>query len=60
MIMLILTRRIGENIRIGTDVSVKILRVNAGQVRVGIDAPEAMPVHREEVYVRIQKERETK
>jgi len=58
--MLILTRRIGENIRIGTDVSVKILRVNAGQVRVGIDAPEAMPVHREEVYVRIQKERETK
>lgn len=56
--MLILTRRIGENLRIGTDVSVTILGVKGNQVRVGVDAPKSLPVHREEVYVRIQKERE--
>ena len=58
--MLILTRRIGENLRIGTDVMVTILGVKGGQVRVGIDAPRSLPVHREEVYERIQKERESK
>ena len=60
MIMLILTRRIGENLRIGTDVMVTILDVKGRQVRVGIDAPRSLPVHREEVYERIQKEREAK
>ena len=58
--MLILTRRIGENLRIGTDVMVTILDVKGRQVRVGIDAPRSLPVHREEVYERIQKERGAK
>ena len=56
--MLILTRRIGENLRIGTNVSVTVLGVKGNQVRVGITAPKSLPVHREEVYLRIQKEPE--
>ena len=56
--MLILTRRIGENLRIGTNVTVTILGVKGNQVKVGIDAPKSLPVHREELYLRIQKERE--
>ena len=55
--MLILTRRIGENLRIGTNVTVTILGVKGNQVKVGIDAPKSLPVHREELYLRIQKER---
>lgn len=54
--MLILTRRIGETIVIGDDVKVCVLEVNGGQVRLGIDAPRNMAVHREEVHARIQKE----
>ncbi|WHI48024.1 carbon storage regulator CsrA [Microbulbifer sp. JMSA004] len=54
--MLILKRRIGENLRIGTKVSVKVLEVKGNQVKMGIHAPKSVPVHREEIYRRIQKE----
>ena len=56
--MLILTRRIGESLRIGTSVSVTVLGVKGNQVKVGIHAPKSLPVHRKEVYLRIQKEPE--
>ena len=54
--MLILTRRIGEVVRIGDDVTVTILDVKRNQIRIGIDAPREVSVHREEVYNRIQSE----
>jgi len=54
--MLILTRRVGERIAIGDDVFVTILEVRGRQVRVGIEAPAHMVVHREEIYRRIQEE----
>lgn len=54
--MLILTRKTGESIMIGDSVEVKVLGVRSGQVKIGIEAPKDMPVHREEVYIRIQEE----
>ncbi len=54
--MLILTRRIGEVLRIGDDVSITILGVKGNQVRIGIDAPKDVAVHREEIYQRIKRE----
>jgi len=54
--MLILTRRVHETVMIGNDVSVTILGVKGNQVRVGIDAPENVAVHREEIYERIKRE----
>ncbi|USD20853.1 carbon storage regulator CsrA [Microbulbifer variabilis] len=53
--MLILKRRAGENLRIGANVSVTVLEVNGNQVKIGIHAPRSLPVHREEIYRRIQK-----
>ena len=53
-IMLVLTRRVGERLLIGTDVQVTVLAVKGEQVRVGIAAPKHVPVHREEVYERIR------
>ena len=57
--MLILTRRVGEKLIIGEDVTVTILSLKGNQIRIGIDAPRSVKVHREEVYERIRKERET-
>lgn len=52
--MLILSRRVNESIRIGDDVTLTLLSVNGKQVRIGIDAPLDLAVHREEIYKRIQ------
>lgn len=52
--MLIITRRIGETVMIGNDITVTILGIKRGQVRVGTNAPRNVPVHREEVYERIK------
>ncbi|WP_444946660.1 carbon storage regulator CsrA [Microbulbifer sp. VTAC004] len=54
--MLILKRRTGENLRIGTSVSITVLEVKGNQVKIGIHAPKSLPVHREEIYVRIERE----
>lgn len=56
--MLILTRRIGEKLIIGEDVVVTILGVNGGQIRVGVDAPKDVDVHREEIWKKIKEERD--
>jgi carbon storage regulator len=55
--MLVLTRRIGETLVIGDDVNVTVLGVKGGQIRIGITAPREVQVHREEIYLRILKER---
>ena len=56
--MLILTRRVGETLMIGDAVSVTVLGVKGNQVRIGINAPKDVPVHREEIYQRIKREHE--
>jgi len=58
--MLILTRRVGETLIIGDDVSVTVLGVKGNQVRLGVNAPKDVSVHREEIYQRIQNEKEGK
>jgi carbon storage regulator len=54
--MLILTRRIGESVMIGPDITVSVIGVKGQQVRIGIGAPKDVPVHREEIFKRIKDE----
>ena len=56
--MLILTRRVGETVMIGDEVTVTVLGVKGNQVRIGVNAPKTVAVHREEIYERIKREHE--
>jgi carbon storage regulator len=56
--MLILTRRVGETLMIGDEVTVTVLGVKGNQVRLGVNAPRTVSVHREEIYERIKREKE--
>jgi len=57
--MLILTRRVGETLMVGDEVTVTVLGVKGNQVRIGVNAPKDVSVHREEIYLRIQQEAES-
>lgn len=53
--MLVLSRRVGETLRIGSDITVTVVGVKGGYIRIGIEAPPSVPVHREELYERIHR-----
>ena len=56
--MLVLTRRVGENLIIGDNITIQVLGISGKQVRLGIDAPKEVSIHREEIYQRIQREKQ--
>lgn len=56
--MLILTRRTGETVMIGNEVTMTVLGVKGNQVRIGLNAPKSIPIHREEIYERIKREQQ--
>jgi carbon storage regulator len=58
--MLILTRRVGESLMVGDDITITVLGVKGNQVRIGVNAPKDVAVHREEIYNRIQDDVEPK
>jgi carbon storage regulator len=55
--LLILTRRVNESLRVGDDVTVTVVAINGNQVRIGINAPKDVAVHREEIYEKVQAEK---
>lgn len=55
--MLVLTRKVGEAIKINDDISFRVLGIKGGQVRIGVEAPKDVQVHREEIYDRIQSDK---
>ena len=54
--MLVLTRKAGQNIAVGNEIRISVIEIKGRQVRLGIEAPDEMPIHREEVFLRIQAE----
>ena len=58
--MLILTRRVGETLMVGDDISITVLGVKGNQVRIGVNAPKHIAVHREEIYERVKQEQNQK
>jgi carbon storage regulator len=58
--MLILTRRVGESLMIGDEITMTVLGVKGNQIRIGVNAPKDVAVHREEIYLRIQQEKKEK
>ena len=58
--MLILTRKVGEALKVGEDVTVTVMAVKGNQVRIGINAPKDVAVHREEIYEKVQAEKESR
>ncbi len=54
--MLVLTRRVGEGITIGTNIRVVVVEMKGGQVRLGIEAPANVPIHRDEIYAKVREE----